>query len=273
MKLDSNQVSTLVQLGFSPNQAKVYLALVMLGTASAKSVCKFSGVSREEVYRKLRELQELEAVERIMTKPASFKAVPMECVFANLLRFKALEISDLQTKTDELRSNLEKFEEGKKMQIEKHDITLIPEQRPILIRAQNELEKLKFRLDTICSWEKGLGWMSKHYNYFMNALNRNVEIRFIIQKAEEVKFPRYVKRLQKNSNFQIKSIYTLPPACLGLYDQKILLLDTSADTNFVGSPVLWSNNPSIVGMAEIYFETIWGEFSGKAIKRGMKKEK
>lgn len=257
MILDSNHVATLVQLGFSPNQAKVYLALVMLGTSTAKSVWQFSGVSREEVYRKLRELQELGAVERIMTQPTSFKAIPMECVFADMLRRKALEISDLQTKTDELRSNLKKFEEEGRLKFEKPNITLIPERKPILIRAKNELENLKFCLDTICSWEKGLGWMSKHYNYFMNALNRNVEIRFIIQKTEDVKFPEYVKRLQKNSNFQINSVQFLPPASLGIYDQIILLLDTSADTNFVESPVLWSNNPSIVGMAKIYFETIW----------------
>ena len=95
----------------------------------------------------------------------------------------------------------------------------------------------------------------------MNALNKNVRIRFIIQRNKENQFPVYIKNVLDHSFFQIKTIDETPPACIGIYDQKTVLIDTSSETKFVQSPVIWSNNPSVIGMAQIYFESIWSKQS------------
>jgi sugar-specific transcriptional regulator TrmB len=255
--LSDDDISKLVRLGFSPNQAKVYLALVILGASTAKSVGKLSGVSREEVYRKLNELQKLRVVMRIFTTPSMFRAVPLECVTNTMLKRKAHELSELQAETEELLRNFNQYNKRENVQEDKSEIIFVPERRPILERAEKELRGLKIGLDTICSWKKGVGWLSHHHDLFMNAVNRKVKIRFILERPEEAKFPKIVKELQSNPLFQTKSIQAIPPACLGIYDQKTLLLDTSSTTSFVESPVIWSNNPSIVRMAQIYFETIW----------------
>jgi hypothetical protein len=44
---------------------------------------------------------------------------------------------------------------------------------------------------------------------------------------------------------------------MGLYDNKRLIVDTTARSSFVATPCLWTNNPSIVGMAQLYFESVW----------------
>jgi len=256
LKLGNDDVSTLERLGFSPNQAKVYFALVMLGTASAKDIWNFSGVSREEVYRKLRELQKLGFVELIFAKPAKFRATPLECVSMEMLRRKAEEISKLQTETEELLRKVH-VHKRENLQAETPYIRLIPQKRAILERTKEELEGLRICLDTICSWEKGIGWMSSHQDLFVDVLNRNVTIRFLIGNSEGYRFPRFVEELQKNPYFQIKAVQALPPAFIGLYDQKILFVDTLAKTTFLESPVFWSTNPCIVGMAQIYFESVW----------------
>lgn len=256
MELDTDSISTLVKLGFSPNQAKVYLSLVILGCSSTKNIHKFSGVSREEIYRKLNELQKLGFIEKVVAKPAMFRATPFKIVIREMLRFKAEEISNLKTATDEMLAKIGPHE-MENLQPETSDTFLVPKKRPILDRAKKELERLKISLDTICSWKKGIGWMSSHYDLFMNALNRNVKIRFLIEKKENFRFPRFVEELRVNALFQIGTTQSLPPACIGLYDQKILFLDTSAEAGFIESPVLWSNNPSIVGMAQTYFDTMW----------------
>ena len=96
-------INTLIQLGFSPNQAKVYLALTKMGKeSSAKEIWKHSGVAREEVYRKLRELEELGAIERILTKPYKFRASSLENVANAFLHKKAEKLSELQMEMSNL---------------------------------------------------------------------------------------------------------------------------------------------------------------------------
>ena len=53
-----NHYEKLVKFGLSPNQAKTYLTLVRLGECTAKRIWENSEIPREEVYRKLNELQE-----------------------------------------------------------------------------------------------------------------------------------------------------------------------------------------------------------------------
>ncbi len=69
-------LSLLESLGFSPNQAKIYLTLVILGDSTAKTIGSYSKVSREEVYRKLSEIEKMGFIERVFTKPAMFRAIP-----------------------------------------------------------------------------------------------------------------------------------------------------------------------------------------------------
>ena len=258
MVLD-NQYLTLVRLGFTPNQAKVYLTLVKLGGSSIRNLAKFSGVHREEIYRKMNELQELGFVEHIFTRPVRFKATPLECVINIMLHRKSEEISELQLETEELLHDFGRSDNRDKLESNGQLTFLIPERRPLLERAKKQVDSLQNCLDSICSWIKGVGWLSNHYIHFMKALNRNVKIRFIIEKSGESRLSRSVEELINNPLFQLRMIKVLPPACLGLYDQKILFLDTSSDTRFVESPVLWSDNSSMIGMAQVYFEKIWND--------------
>jgi sugar-specific transcriptional regulator TrmB len=244
-------------LGFSPNQAKVYLALVALGSSSAKSVWKSSGVCREEVYRKLRELQEMGFVERIFVRPVRFRAIPLECVITTMLNRKSNEIAELKIKTEDLLHDFKKGKKRDKLKTDEPEIALIPGRESLLEEAKKDLESLKNSLDTINSWNKGINWMSAQYDYFLKALKRNVKIRFIIEKDEKIKFPRFVEKLQENPLFQIKTVQVLPPAGICLYDEKTLLIDTSSKSSFLESPVIWTNNPGIIGMVQIYFETLW----------------
>ena len=98
---------TLERLGFSSNQAKVFLALVSLGnSADVKSIEEVSGVHREEIYRKLNDLQEMGFVERIFSRPVMFRAIPLESVIHVLLHRKSDEISNLQIETEKLLQEL-----------------------------------------------------------------------------------------------------------------------------------------------------------------------
>jgi sugar-specific transcriptional regulator TrmB len=250
-----NYLSLFKSLGFSPNQAKVYLTLITLGDSSAKSIGNYSEVAREEVYRKLRELEKKGFIKRIFTKPAMFRASPLECVLSTLLRTKAERLSKLSEDSEKMLLSIKEIEEYRIQNFP--EIVFIPEKNILLNKAEEELKSMKKSLDTICTWKKGMGWLTTHYDFFVDAINRKVKIRFIIEQKKEQKYPKLVKNLKDNILFKIRPISTIPAACIGLYDNEKLLIDTSTKASFVESPALWVTNLDIVRMAQIYFETLW----------------
>ncbi|MEJ2272376.1 MAG: helix-turn-helix domain-containing protein, partial [Candidatus Bathyarchaeota archaeon] len=212
---------TLERLGLSPNQAKVYLALCILESeATVKSIRHISQVHREEIYRKLFELKELGFVEYIITKPRRFKAIPLKIVINTLLHHKSEEISNLQIESEKLLHDLENNRKESEPKEGNYDLRLIPKKRALFERIKTELNNLQNNLDAICTSEKGVTWLSNHKNHFIDALNRDVKIRFIIQKLEVTRFPKFLIKLQNNNNFQLRTINTHPPTCAGIYDQK-----------------------------------------------------
>ena len=222
-----------------------------------KNIMKFLGISREEIYRKLRELERRGFIERTFVRPVTYEASPLEFTIKTLLKIKSEELSNLTIITEELFYEFMESKRKFKSQADEPEIIYIPQHRPLFERAKQELNGAKESLVTICPWKKGIGWLSHHQKYFMNALNRKVNIRFIIENTSENRLPRLVKEFQDYSTFQLKTIKTQPHSCMGLYDRKRLILDTSVKSLFVESPCIWTNNPSVVGMAQIYFDTEW----------------
>jgi sugar-specific transcriptional regulator TrmB len=257
IKLNDRHVSALVKLGLSPNQAKVYLALVMLGPVPAKSIWVLVKINREEVYRKLNDLIKMGFVERVFTNPSTFRAVPLESTTSTLLKRKAVTLSNLKVDVDKVIENLTNKNGKNKKLADQASIILIPEKRPIYERAKSELETVQQSLDTICSWKKGVSWLKSHQEHFLNALDRKVKIRFILDKNAGDSWPSSLLEILHHNNFHEKLVNVLPPTCIGLYDKKRLLIDTSTKSSFIETPCLWSDYPSIVGMAQIYFDTIW----------------
>jgi sugar-specific transcriptional regulator TrmB len=94
--------SKLTSFGLTPNQAKTYLALIRLGESTAKKVWTQTEIPREEVYRKLNELEDLGFVEKTLSVPRIFKASPLEVVLQSLLHKKAEDLSQMQQIAEDL---------------------------------------------------------------------------------------------------------------------------------------------------------------------------
>ena len=71
--------------GLSTLQARVYVALLRLGTTHVGELCSVSEVARPEVYRILHELIEKDLVNRNLTSPTTYTAVEPERVISLLI--------------------------------------------------------------------------------------------------------------------------------------------------------------------------------------------
>ena len=77
---------TLSSFGLTVKQAKVYLALVSLGTAPVGEISKLSKVRREEVYRILPKLEKMGLIEKTLTIPVKLKATSVDNALSILIR-------------------------------------------------------------------------------------------------------------------------------------------------------------------------------------------
>ena len=73
-------VEILVRLGLTFCQAKIYLALLQLGTSSAKTISNYTNIARPDIYRVIRGLVMLGLVEKSIGKPANFKEAKLKTV-------------------------------------------------------------------------------------------------------------------------------------------------------------------------------------------------
>jgi len=95
-------VKVLVGLGCTLLQAKIYLALVKLEEANIIEVSKATNVARQEVYRVINELQNRGFVEKKLSRPVVYEALPIQETVPNLLKIMQGKMNETQAKALEL---------------------------------------------------------------------------------------------------------------------------------------------------------------------------
>jgi sugar-specific transcriptional regulator TrmB len=93
-----DEIQVLESFGLTLNEARVFLALTLLGTANVKKISKSSNVAREAVYRVLPRLQKLGLVEKEISRPTRFSALTLDDAVTVLLALRNRETRDLQEK-------------------------------------------------------------------------------------------------------------------------------------------------------------------------------
>jgi sugar-specific transcriptional regulator TrmB len=247
----------LTELGLTTTQARVYFSLCQVGISTANAISKESGIARQDIYRVLTELEEMDFVEKTITKPVMFEPVPLEETIDVMMKERAKKSSELQTKTHEL---VQSFVAKKTRLIaEEPQFVLIPKGRAILQKGKETLRATQDSMDCVTSYKRFLQMMFTISGDVFETLNRGVKFRFILDKPDDTRMqlPKNVEDFRKASSCSIRYISHPPQALIAIYDKREAHIVTSLYPDFNGASMLWSNNPSIVGIIKYYFETIW----------------
>ncbi|MGF3522092.1 MAG: TrmB family transcriptional regulator [Candidatus Bathyarchaeia archaeon] len=76
----------LSSFGLTRKQAKVYLSLVSLGTATVSEIYNHSKIRREEVYRILPKLEKMGLIEKTLNTPVRLRATSVENALSILIK-------------------------------------------------------------------------------------------------------------------------------------------------------------------------------------------
>ena len=105
MSAEDERIQTLMALGLTFCQAKVYLVLVLNESCTAKTLSHISKVTRQDIYRIMPKLETLGLAQKILSIPTEWEAAPIDEGLAILLEHKNKQFSELKEKTTKLLSN------------------------------------------------------------------------------------------------------------------------------------------------------------------------
>jgi sugar-specific transcriptional regulator TrmB len=257
-----DNTQALLHLGLTTSEAKVYIALLRLATDSKGiTIAKFADVPRQDVYRLLVELQQIGIVQKTIAKPATFRASSPEEAVDILLKKKLGDFSQLKSEADDFVRNAKNLFGSYNTLTTfpcNDQFTLISEREALTYKARVLLEKIEISLNDVTPFSELIPWLTVLSKVLNNAMERGVKVRWITDNSEVLTpFPPYLKKHICSGCFQLRFISNAPNAKMGIYDSKEIILGVHTDSGFACSPALWSNNKSLVSIAESHFEACW----------------
>ncbi len=269
-------LSTLRELGLTLLEAKAYIALSVMETATIKTISKNANIVKQDVYRIMPKLQALGLAEKVVALQAMYKAVPLEEGISTLLQNKARAYANLQERTTELISRLKNVDSGSAIKDEDSEFRIISERYLLLRTLDTITNKTQESINVAQFWDFTKGMLFKHGPSILEkALKRGVKIRWITEKhKEDNKVSEKLKTLMCYPSFAIRYIQAPIPVRIMVYDRQSAIMGmTNKMEDWMNS--LWSNNKIFVEMATNYYEQLWNspstsnsnvKVSGKSMK-------
>jgi sugar-specific transcriptional regulator TrmB len=264
--LESQDEATqvLTQLGLTKGQARVYLALVRSGISTIKTISRVTKIARQDIYRIMSTLEKIGLVEKVITAPTMFKAMPMRDGISFLIESKADEFSELNARATQLIKNSKTENKIRENEGEGPEFILISQRKNIEKRRRNEIEAAQVSIDVIGLQKTIPRILFVYADEISEALKRGVKIRLAVEKSEdENSFPNALHVFKKYPSYQLRYTLAHPPVMLAVYDGKRMLVTVSQSEDMTQSPALWSNNPSLVAIVQHYFEILWNTSIGE----------
>ncbi len=253
---EQEAVETLCGLGLTLNEARVYFALIQCGVSSAKTVSKFSGVIRQDVYRVMPKLQQKGLVNRALTIPAVFDAIPLEDGVSILMEKRRKRTEELQQKTavlvDNQKNNHRKFSGGEL----EPEFVVIPGDEASIKRKKMAIDAERY-VDNVISRKRFVSGLSYYGELTLKRLERGVRYRLITEMPGDGEIlPKIFQDLREHPLFRLRYVTASPRAFMCVIDNREVLFSDPA-----ASPLeytcLWSKNPSLLAVLHDYFELMW----------------
>ena len=254
MEFPNDDIQSLVDLGLSIVQAKIFLTLIQTGTMKAQTISQVSKISRADVYRNLEKLHNIGLLERQIARPELFTAIQAQDALNILMERQSLKHKELRVKTANL---LKKYQENKnQLFYSQFNFVFVPSREALIKRLNKAIELSREEIDVATSKIRLMNAGHSLYENLQKAWDRGVKGRAIIDVCDE-KEHEALKEFWQTPLAEIRLLPQVPKTVMAMYDKKEVFIFTNPAAQLTESPALWSNLPSLVSMAEDYFESLW----------------
>ncbi len=253
MSNNFEEVRTLTDLGLSGAQARTYLALIHVGSGTIREIAEVSNAARPDTYRAIVFLQQEGIVEKIVSLPAKYKALPVADAVGILMLKRSKENIELNKRVNELIKQVEKWHS--KPHNEEEQFVLVREGDALELKFQKLIETSEDNLCIKVSWQRMFRFIVDHYKTIEKALQRKVNIRILTEQQFSSKKLKEISALEKYLNFEIRYLVGPPTVWLRIRDGKEIILHTKS-TDDLDLAVL-SNNSGLIELAQNFFDSAW----------------
>ncbi len=260
MSIKEEDVGTLTRLGLTERQSKVYLALLRLGPSKAEAISKATLVHRQEIYRVALNLQDIGLVERKITTPVMFSAVPIDTAIKLLFNSKLQEFNLTRERARKLAKEIHRTDPPVDIHRDNEYFCIISggDHNGKFKRAT---ETAHIHIDLVTTWKRFRLGFSLLERSIKAALKRGVAINVLTEKPENDAFPKWVlDALEKQSSrLTIRTMANPAPTLVTIYDAAEVALCINPTFDFRGAH-LWSNCVSMITVNQAYFNCMWSKF-------------
>jgi sugar-specific transcriptional regulator TrmB/predicted hydrocarbon binding protein len=255
LPINPERIRKLRDLGLAEYQARVYLALLDLGSATASQIPSISKVPRTRIYVTMAQLHEKGLVNIIPEKPLRYEPIP----FSEYLTRRVVELKDDANK---MEGNIEQLADEFTV---KGDVE--PEQRSrfeVIYGRKNLRDKLR---ETFSAAEENVIFIgtaksaSRHFNMFLSVLedrkDDKVNFRFVFPVTSETR--GNVEEISKLA--EVKHSYMNPLIDWAIIDSRDMIIMHPVpddESSFRGEDVtIWTNDVAMVNTRVIMAREVW----------------
>lgn len=257
MRDKESSIKTLVDFGISRTQAKVYLTLADKGTLTLRAASDYSGVGRPDTYRTLLDLKKKGLIETIIDNPTKYRAIQISDAISILMGQKRKEIMNLKEKSHRLLTDFEQ-KTANQVNVSNSELIVVPKGAASIKKRISAIRNAEYSVDCITSFKRFNQTLLTASDEIINAANRGVKIRFILDRFVVNKpLSKEFEMFCKNSSCVVRFMQQPPQSLVTIFDKKEAQIAMSEESNLAQVPMLWSNNVVVVKICQHYFETNW----------------
>jgi sugar-specific transcriptional regulator TrmB len=254
----------LTKLGLTSLQAKAYLTLAHIGTATAKDISAQAQMDRADVYRVIAALQEQSLIIKVIANPLKFRAIPIQEAINILLERKHKESAEIDKQASLLLKQHQSQEIQKETQEKTIQFSLVPS-KETHFRILNKLINEAQSIDMSVPFELYRSVEERKLEPCKKFLRKGGKIRTLVHGVKNTEEIRKLHRISQNTpdegSNQVRFTNRMLVAAFMILDRKKLWIDTRPSIPTYEQPNLFTNSPVIVDLAVRYFEQEWKEDS------------
>jgi sugar-specific transcriptional regulator TrmB len=251
------KILTLTRAGLTVLQAKIYLALVMNGRQTVKSLSEIAKVDRANTYREILSLQKIGLAIKKVDRPSLYEALSLDNAIPLLLAYKKEEFEEIQKEAEDLLKKHQDSPDNLGVKTE-DEFIIIPKKNAFRKSSIGNIKSAQISNDTLSNLKRLTQALPHSFESHKIALQNGVRTRIIIEKPQNQRsLSKYIWKLMAYPNFELR--YTLTPQkVLGVcFDNKTVCILTDPSADIWNSPVFMTNHRSFVTLFQNYFESQW----------------
>jgi len=264
--MEKDLVKSLTDFGLSVNQAKVYLSIIHLGSATVNSISKDTGLHRQDIYKILPKLEETGLIIQTLSRPATLEAISVEAALKNFVNLEQKKNDD---RIKRLKAGIkmltkviyeEKIASGVITPIERAEVAYFSSDRAIKNKLDAAYKNVKTQCDLVMNYELVMRRLPLLRKRFAELSNKNIKTRILLDFTQD---PQLTKKMFKEilpdtDNFEVKLTagkITVRPYTL--IDRSETYVFTQGKTSSFMPTMLWTNGKNIFTIYEHNFENAW----------------